>query len=188
MIAVQHANPSTLVDVLEQVKQAFSNMGDATPIEVGKQFLAQGIGAPPRIIFAPEMGPNGAIGDPREAGNAASMVHSCMVSVRARGSQKDTERFKAAYALAFRVISCLVVAGTGRIAWVGGLSDTSPSATDSAGAELTFYFTYSCDIPHDAKRWALAPATADTSDEQPQPPPGVLADGGSITLNTVPIS
>lgn len=188
MIAVQNATPSTLVDVLEQVKQAFSAMGNATPIMVGKQFLAQGTGSPPRVVFAPETGPNGAIGEPREMGNAASFVHSCVVSVRGVGSNKDTERFKASYALASLVIACLVVAGSGRIEWVGGLNDGSPSATDGTGAELTFAFTYSCEIPHAAGRWDLTPATADTSDQQPQPPPGVFGDGVSMNLTTEPVS
>lgn len=189
MIAVQQANPSTLADLIFQVKQAFSKMGDATPILVGKAYRAKNkegeinIGSAPSIVFAPEALPgSGKIEAPQEMGNAASMTHSCIVYVRAQESGDDIERWKRAYLLADRVIDCIQVAGTGRVTWLT-LDDDSPIDSDGFGAELVFGFEYRRDIYHDPKRWALPPADADASAQKPHPPPGIPAD--SVTIDPV---
>jgi hypothetical protein len=188
-IAAQHANPSTLGDLIYQVKQAFSKMGDATPIVVGKGYLTKtkdgqtNIGSAPRVIFAPEaLSGSGKIQPPQEMGRAASMVHSCIVYVRAKESGEDIDRWKAVYALADRVIDCIQVAGTGRVEWLT-LDDGSAIDSDGFGAELVFGFTYRRDIYHDAARWSLPAADADASARKPHPPPGIPAD--SVTIDPV---
>lgn len=187
MIAVQYANASTLADVIMQVKQAFSKMGDATPIMIGKAFRTKNkesqtnIGSGPRVVFAPEA-LSGSIEPPLEMGMAATMVHTCAVYVRAKESGDDVDRWKAVYALADRVISCVQVAGTGRITWLT-LEDGSPIDSDGFGAELAFGFTYQRDIVHDPARWALPAADADSATQKPHPPPGIPAD--SVTIDPV---
>jgi hypothetical protein len=187
MIAAQLATPSTLGDLIMQVKQAFSKMGDSTPILVGRAYVSKNkegqtnIGSAPRVIFAPEAG-SGRIEPPQEMGKAASMVHSCIVYVRAKESGEDIERWRGAYALADRVIDCIQTAATGRVEWLT-LSDGSPIDSDGFGAELVFGFTYRRDIHHDPARWALPPADAEDSAQKPHPPPGIPAT--SVTIDPV---
>lgn len=186
MIAAQIAKPSTLIDLIAQVKQAFSLMADTTPIMVGKGYLTKtkdsqtNVGAVPRVVFAPEaLAGSGKIESPIEMGKAGSMVHSCIVYVRAKESGDDIDRWKATYALADRVIDCIQTAATGRVEWLT-LDDGSAIDSDGFGAELVFGFTYQRDIEHDPARWALAPAGSDTSARRPHPPPGTPSAGGSI--------
>lgn len=188
-IAVQYANPSTLGDLITQVKQAFSKMGDSTPILVGKGYRTKNkesqtnIGGAPRVVFAPEaLSGSGKIQPPQEMGRAASMVHSCVVYVRAKESGEDIDRWKAVYALADRVIDCIQVAGTGRVEWLT-LEDGSPIDSDGFGAELAFGFSYRRDIYHDPVRWSLPAADEDSSAQKPHPPPGIPAD--SVTIDPV---
>lgn len=192
MIAAQLGTPSTLGDVITQVKQAFSKMGDATPILVGKGYRTKNkegqtnIGTSPRVVFAPEAGA-GKINPPQEMGKAASMVHSCLVYVRAKESGDDLDRWKAVYALADRVICCIQVAGTGRVEWLT-LDDGSPIDSDGFGAELVIGFTYRRDIEHDSARWSLEAAGSDDSARRPHPPPGIPADSVTVEPTTTPPS
>jgi hypothetical protein len=184
MIRVQSSQPSTLSRVIRQVRDAFSDMGDATPICVGKAYLDRSIGSGPRVVFLPEV--SGALTRPIELGHCASHKHGCSVVVRASESGDDLTRFDAVIALHDRVVACLQVAGTGRIEW-GSDGDSSPTATDAYGAELTFSFTFRRDIPHDQVRWALPPA--DDTDDQgpfPQPPPGTPIEKWTITPTVTP--
>jgi hypothetical protein len=192
MIAAQIAIPSTLIDLIAQVKQAFSLMADATPIMVGRAYVAKNkgsqtnVGGPGRVLFAPEaLAGSGKILPPQEMGKAASMVHSCIVYVRGKESGEDIDRWKATYALADRVIDCIQTAGTGRVEWLT-LEDGSPIDSDGFGAELVFGFTYRRDIEHDPKRWALLPAGSDTSARRPQPPPGIPATTITVEPTTTP--
>jgi hypothetical protein len=195
MIAVQLARPSTLGDLVLQVKQAFSKMGDSTPIMIGKGYRTKNkegqtnIGASPRVVFAPEaLAGSGKIEPPIEMGKAASMTHSCVVYVRATESGDDVDRWRAVYALADRVISCIQVAGTGRVEWLT-LEDGSPIDSDGFGAELAFGFTFRRDIWHDAARWNLPPADAADTTPSPHPPPGIPADGVVIDpATTTPLA
>ena len=175
------ARPVTLAGVLRQVVQAFSAIGDSTPILVGRHYLQQSLGSAPHVVFCPESA-GGSIGDPIEMGKACSMNHSCEVHVRAAEGQDDLARFDAAYALSDLVLSCLTAAGSGRISF-GALSDGSPTDSNFVGAEVVFAFTFQRDIWHDASRWALPPAD-DTDDtyQQPHPPPGVPADGVNLSF------
>lgn len=192
MIAVQLAQPSTLADLIRQVIQAFSKMGDSTPIMVGKAYLTKSkdsqtnIGTAPRVVFAPEaLAGSGKIEPPQEMGKAASMVHSCVVYVRAKESGEDVDRWRATYALADRVIDCIQVAGTGRVEWLT-MDDGSAIDSDGYGAELVFGFTYRRDIFHDAVRWALPPADEDSSARKPHPPPGIPAAVITVEPTTTP--
>lgn len=195
MIAAQLAKPSTLGDLILQVKQAFDKMADATPIMVGRGYLTKNkqgqtnIGNAPRVVFAPEALPgSGKIEPPQEMGKAASMVHSCVVYVRAKESGDDVDRWRAVYALADRVISCIQAAGTGRLEWLT-LDDGSPLDSDGFGAELSFGFTFRRDIWHDAARWSLPAADASSTTPKPHPPPGIPADGVVIDpATTTPLS
>lgn len=178
-----HGAPSTLADVIGQVRDAFDAMGDATPIMIGKQYLVQGVGSSPRVVFVPE--PRGRIGDMLELGNAASITHSCNVLVRGPEEGDDLERFRATYALADRVICCIATAAAGRVEW-GDYSDASPTDVDAYGAEIAFSFNYTRDVRHDAARWALAPATVVATDPVPLVPPGEPAASVTTTITTVP--
>lgn len=178
----QNARASTLAVVIGQVRDAFDAVGDPTPIRVGKKFLEEG-GVPPQVVFVPEDG-SGSISTPSRLGQAASQTHSCLVNVRAPETGDDLDRMLLTYALQDRVISFLAVAGAGRITF-GSVEDSSPSDVDVFGAGLSFRFTYSRDIAHDAQRWALPPATSDTSLAEPAPPPGTPADGVKPLVSVV---
>lgn len=178
---------SSLADVLAQVREAFSAMGDATPIMCGAHYLSAenpgAIGAAPRVLFVPE--PKGKAGPPIEMGNVCSITSSCDVYVRAAEGGDDFGRLTAAYALLARVLGCLSVAGTGRTEF-GSFADDSPDDVDAYGADLTVSFTYQWDVPHDAARWALAPAAANTDTPRGIPPQGRPFTITSITPVAVP--
>lgn len=180
----QHRAPSTLIDILQQCKDALDAMGAFMPTSIGKAYLSEGAGSYPRVVFVPEAG-RGKVGPPHEIGNAASVTHTCEVHVRAMESGEDVARFRAAYALGDLVIDLVQTAATGRIEW-GSYSDGSPTDTDAYGAEVVISFSYKRDVPHSAVRWGLAQALADTSDPMPVPPPGTLAGGIEIDPTTTP--
>ncbi len=180
----QRRNPSTLIDILKQCKDALDAMGTFMPTDIGKAFLSQGAGSAPRVVFVPESGP-GRIGPPRELGMAASVSHSCAVYVRGRESGDDTTRFEEAYALADLVIDLVQTAATGRIEWQG-FTDGSPTPTDAYGAEVVGTFLYRRDVAHSATRWGLPQALSDLTGVQAQPPPGIAAGGVTITPTTIP--
>lgn len=184
-LTAQPGPASTLADVLRQVVQAFSLMGDATPIQIGRHYLEHfGTGAGPKIVFVPEVG-KGKIEPGYKMGRAASWVHQCDVHVRARESGDDIDRFTAAYALTDRVVSCLVAACTGK-AEFGEATDDSPTKADAFGAGISFGFTYRRDISHDAARWALPAADNSALSPSPNPPPGTLSGGNTISPTTTP--
>lgn len=181
----QNAPPSTLADVIGQVKDAFGAMGDATPIEVGAKFLEDlGVGSAPRVVFVPEA--KGKIGAPQEMGGPASIAHGCDIYVRGAESGDDIERFRAAYALGDKVISCVATAAPGRIEW-GSYEDGSPTDADAFGAELLLSFSYTRDVWHSPPRWGLSAATADSAAAQPAVPPGGPGTIDSIDVTTEPV-
>jgi hypothetical protein len=167
-LVAQPGQPSTLAVVIQQVIDAFAELGDATPIMVGKHYLEHlGAGFGPRVLFVPEAGA-GRIDRPINLGNAASVVHSCDVYVRGPETGSDVSRFDAVYYLADLVINALITAAPGRIEW-GSLRDDSPVNVDMLGAGLVFSFTYSRDVTHapqpagDRGRWNLAAAAASSA-------------------------
>lgn len=186
-LRAQYAPPSTLIDLIQQVRDAFGRMANMTPIMVGKQHLKQGAGSSPRVLFIPEFGAGAGIEKPIELGHAASMVHACTVAIRAKESGDDIARFRDAYALADLVIDLIQTAGTGRIDWTS-LGDGSPVDVDAYGAEVVFSFTFQRDVPHNARRWALSPADDDITGQGPQPPPGTGVANVKIIPTTEPVT
>lgn len=183
-IATQNAAPSNLAAVIGQVGDALGALADATPCMIGKHYLEHfGAGSPPRVLFVPET--RGKVGPPTELGFTASITHACDVFVRGPESGDDLGRFDAAYALGDLVIDLIQTAGTGRIEWTD-YADGSPTNVDAFGADLAFSFTYTRNVRHDARRWALPAATADTSTKVPNVPPGVPSSGATIDVTTVP--
>ena len=167
-LVAQRGQPSTLAAVIQQVIDAFAELGDATPIMVGKHYLEHfGAGFGPRVLFVPEPGA-GRVDKPINLGNAASVVHSCDVYVRGPENGTDVGRFDAVYYLADLVINALITAAPGRIEW-GALRDDSPVNVDMLGAGLVFSFTYQRDVTHAPQpvgargRWNLPAATASTA-------------------------
>ena len=142
---VDNAAPSTLADVIEQVRDAFSAMGDSTPIRIGKAYAENlGAGSAPCVVFVPEA--DGRVGPPIETGNAASVTHGCQVLVYAAVGGEDFNRFANAYALVDELIGCLAVAASGRIEW-GNHGDGSPNNFDSHGAAPCFRLSLSPRCP-----------------------------------------
>jgi hypothetical protein len=185
LISASEGIPATLADVIRQVKEAFSLMGNKTPIQIGRAFREQfGVGSDPKVVFVPEsMG--GKLDGPIMTGNAASYWHSCDVYVRARGSKDPIEQFSLAYDLLDLVVGCVAVAGTGRLAF-GRVSDDTPLKNDPSGSGLGFSFTYRRDILHSTARWMLPPADAITDDASAHPPPGIPASGVEIDAIAIP--
>jgi hypothetical protein len=182
-LETQHAPPSTLTDVVGQVREAFDAMADMTPIMVGSQYLENGVGEPPHVVFMPE--PGGKVGPAIEMGNPCSITHSCDVLVRAAETGDELTRLDNAYALAARVIDCIATAAPGRVEF-SSFSDESPTKTDAFGAEIAFSFTYRRDVRHDPTRWALVAAPHDTSAASPILPPGQPALDVAIDVATQP--
>lgn len=152
----QNAAPSTLIDVLGRVRDAFDGVGDATLVQIGAQYIDQfGVGHGPKVLFVPEPpSGGGALTGGGRFGSAAKQVHACDVYVRAdEETSDDLERFALLYKLSDRVVSFVEEAATGRLAW-GACSDTSPlKVSSSLGCGLGYSFTYERDIEHDAKLW-----------------------------------
>lgn len=181
-LAAQNAAPSTLADVIGQVIDAFAEIGDATPIMVGKHYVSSGLGQAPRIVFVPEL--RGTIGPPTELGYACSITHSCDVYVRGEETGDDVQRFRSAYALGDLVIDCIKVAG-------GNFEgeqyrDNSPTDVDVFGAELAISFKFTRNVEHSAARWSLPAATADVSTKRVGVPPGVPGQIDSFDVTTTP--
>lgn len=179
-LAAQNASPSTLADVIGQVVDAFAEMGNATPVMVGGEYLARGVGVAPRVLFVPETG--GKVGPGRELGRAASISHGCEVYVKGVDSGDDLARLRATYELGDVVIACIQAAAPGCIEWAQ-YADNEPM---SAAGELKLSFTYTRDVAHNAIRWALPAATADTSPKQVGLPPGVAGQVTSVAVTTEP--
>jgi len=157
-----HRVPSTLADVIRQVKQAFSLVGNALPIQVGVNYRKSfGVGSPPKVLFVPES-PGGKILPPYQMGRPASYLHSCKVYIRGREAADDIDRFENTYKLADQVIGAIAVAGSGRIEW-GAVEDDSPTDTNAYGAGLVIGFTFRRDIQPFDERWRLEPADEDRS-------------------------
>jgi len=159
-LRVQSTTPGTLADVIQQVVDAFSAMGNATPIQVGAHYMRHfGVGSAPTVLFIPDV--SGSIGPPQEMGAAASVSHGCRVVVAAGEGSTDVDRFRAVYALADLVIDCLSTACAGRIVW-GAWADVSPTTADAFGAAMAFAFVYRRDVPHASARWRLPAASTST--------------------------
>lgn len=140
---------STLVDVLQQIEDAFREAGEPVVFQYGAQHLDHfgvGSGTDRKVLMVPEA-PGGAMDRPLETGNAASQRHRCDVYVRAPAGSSSLERFKLLYELNDKLIGAIIAATTGRCEW-GAVSDESPLKTDTSGCALGYSFTYQRDIPN----------------------------------------
>lgn len=182
--AREYGPASTLATLIGQVRDALQDMGDATPVMVGKAYLEQnGVGSGPRVLFVPE--PRGSTGDAMKMGLACSITHSCTVYVRAPETGDDITRLENAYRLGDRIMDCVATAAPGRVSW-GDYADGSPTDNDAFGAELVFSFSYRRDVRHDEARWSLSPAAADTTLPLPVIPPGVAPLETTVEITVVP--
>lgn len=173
---------STLATVLGRVVDLFQAAADATPIQVGKQYLESfGVGSAPRVLFVPEV--VGQMGDPLELGEEASTTHGCDVYLRAIESADDIERLAATYDLHNRVVSALKRAGGGRLKFRN--YDVQNQSTYAA--DLVFSFTYERGHTKDAAIYGVTRVATDTSASGvANPPPGIPAVTVDYTLTTTP--
>lgn len=181
-----YARPSSLADVLSQVRDVFSAAADATPIMVGKAYEERfGVGNGPRVLFIPDQ--VGTAGPPIEMGNACSVTHSCTAKVRGPDTGDDFERFREVYLLTDRVMSAVRRAATGRLVFGAYLDDSPTGVADGAGAGIAFDFTYQRDVPHDTGVIAVAAAGAATDEQGPGGmQTGEAAADGTIAVTVTP--
>jgi hypothetical protein len=184
----QAAEVSTLADVIRLFQRVYSQLGDGTPIMVGKAFLAEpGPGSPPRIVFVPEDG-NGKFGPPLKMGPSyiASRTWTCDVAVR--GAEGDEAgRFEPTWAMAARALTVLKNLDPGHITvYPGKVRDDSPLAVGGAGgAGERFYFTYASNIAQDPAVLAAIKACI-TSISPPNPDQPGGSNGKEYTVNAAP--
>lgn len=172
---------STIHDVIDFVMATFSAIGDATPLQVGAQFLSEfGPGQPPRVVFVPDkqatLGPALRIG----AGSIASWSHGCKVVVLAAESGLDAGRGDAAYKLAGRVIAALKKASPSFVTLADGAGPTDDSSlpVDGYGYRLEFAFRFTRNIPQDQE--ILRAGVTAVSPRNPDQP-------GGDTLKTITV-
>lgn len=176
MIPTNPASP--LSDVFRCVQSIFLDIGNMTPVLIGKKHInAFGMGSGPKVIFVP---------DPRGKGSevptgmggvgyVAGVAHQCDVYVRAAEDGSDVGRFDAVYALADLVINCLERAARGRIDIDFAMADSSPTDVDAYGADLSFKFTYVRGVQRNPRVWALPPNPIAPSPPDINRPPGTPA-------------
>ena len=165
-------------------------IGDATPIMVGKHYLAEfGAGAAPRVLFVPDPKRKGKAGPPLLIGDReiASVTHACDVYVRGAEDGSDLGRFDAAYALSDLVQNMLKATAPGRLVF-GPFGDNSPLAVDAYGAEDAFSFTYARAVPYNdavydaAYAAAPSPPVSPTNPDQPNGNTGAIFGVGAATF------
>lgn len=143
---------STLADVFRLVEVVFGLLKDGTPLMFGAQYRDEpGPGSALRVVFIPD--DSGRFGPAQKvsAGYSASWSHGCTVAVRGVEPGDDPRRFEPAYLLAARVADILKQLDPGHVVLApGNPRDTSPLAVEGpSGAEITFSFTYTTNIPTD---------------------------------------
>lgn len=152
--------PSNLSQLLAKIKANLQYVAPGVAIQIGSHYDRGNQGNPPLVRFIPENG-NGRIEPPFGMGHSiAKCIHTCSVVVRAKPGLSEEDRFGPTYELLDRVIGVIGSAASGRLQW-GAFGDDSQSTTDSPGSPgLRFDFSFSRDIPHVDKVWAL-PAPVD---------------------------
>lgn len=184
---LQPTNPaSTLDDVIRCIEDIFSGIGDATPIQYGKEYLATfGTGTPPKILFVDDA--KGSLTDPPEGSGGmrfeAGIAIGCNVYVRAAEGGGDLGRRDAVNTLTARVISAIGRAARGR--WQGrDFADDSPSGVDAYGADRAFSFIYTYGVQSDPAVWALPANPIAPSPPNISAPPG-SPPGSPVIVTTV---
>ena len=180
--APNYAAPLALDEVLQNIVEAFSAAGDATPIMVGAHYVSGDghIGAPPCVIFVDV---TEELAEPYELGHVAKDAHKCDVILRASEPGDDIGRMRNVRILSDRVVTLLRRYCAGKLE-LGKASKEYPSpfSVDSgAGVQRTWGFSYDRDIRADETMWAkIAPTPDDTTDPRPLVPPGAIG-----TLDTI---
>lgn len=179
---------STIHDVMDFVMATFSAIGDATPIQVGAQFLTEtGPGQPPRVVFVPDkqatLGPALKSG----AGAIASWSHGCKVVVLGAESGIDAGRGDAAYKLADRVIAALKKASPSNVTLADGAGpvDDSSLPVDGHGYRLEFAFRFARNIPQDQE--ILRAGVTAVSPRNPDQPGGDSGKTISVGVTASPV-
>ena len=182
---------SPLSDVLRCVVSIFGLVADATPIQVGEQYLKDfGVGLGPKILFVPD--PKGKAGDPPAGsggtGCIGGVTHGCDLYVRGAEDGSDIGRFDSAYALATKVRNAIERAARGRTTWTD-YRDKSPIGTDSAyGADFALSFTYVRGEQRDAAIWKLPSNPIAASPPDINKPDGTTPSTvGPLSLTVVPL-
>lgn len=178
---------STLSDVLETAELALRTTGDGTVWQVGKQYLAQEAGSPPRVVFVPdEQGPG--LGPPIQinAGLIAALTHKCLVYCQASDPGDDTQQAAPLYALVARVTNALRASAPGRVAFGGlGAGDRSLLPVPAYGRSMAFSFVYTADIAEDREiRAAVAKAFVARAPLDPDRPEGDTGQTATLTVTT----
>jgi hypothetical protein len=182
---------TTLTELLRAIGVAFRIAGDATPIMVGKQYLADfGMGTGPRILFVPD--PKGEAGAVLEIGSreVASRTIACAVYVRGAEDGTDEGRYEAAYQLSARVLNALAGLAPGRVMRGKAPQSADPVAVDAYGADDSWGFRYSFAVFVDQPVYQAA-ATAAPSLSPPDPDrlnggSGLVFTQNVVTENTRP--
>lgn len=185
---------STLADVFRLVEVVFGLLKDGTPLMFGAQYRDEpGPGSALRVVFVPDdagsFGP-GSFGPAQKvsAGYSASWSHGCTVAVRGVEPGDDPRRFEPAYLLAARVADILKQLDPAHIVLApGNPRDTSPLPVEGpSGAEITFAFTYTTNIPTDP---AVLRAIAQIRSVSPPDPDRPGGDTGhTFVVNATPIA
>lgn len=148
---------SDINDFLRRVCEAYSLMGDGTPIQIGEQHLREPGPAqrPPRIVFVPEQ--RGAFAPPIR-GNAemiGSWEHACQAYVFAPETGEEAGRFAHVHEMADRLANVVKGLDPGHVRLApGNPRDVSPLPVDAYGAGVSFGFVYARDIPKDLRALA----------------------------------
>jgi hypothetical protein len=184
-----YQEPSELDEVLEFIVALIRDAGDATPIQIGREYLKTfGGGSPPLILFVPEA--DGDVSDEAlETGHAGSAEDACGVHIRGAEDGSDVGRYRSAYALRRRVMSAIRRACSGRMGKPGfrKYAPSSPLMVDSGmGADISFTFVYKHDIRADEAIAEVSPAPIDTTPPRPVAPPGQPAGRVAIAIGTNP--
>ena len=157
--AATNAPAPTIGNVLRAIVYYFRESGDATPIMVGKQYIAErGTGIDARILFVPES--PGDIGPSTDMGHAASVTEACDVHVRAAESGDDVGRYDEASELLGKVLSAIRRTCMGHLE-LKSYKPTSAANVDAFGAQVSFTFLWKRDVRKDGDIWRVPSATAE---------------------------
>lgn len=179
---------SSLGDVLRRVQRLFSELGDGTPILIGKQHMAEpGPGSPPRIVFVPDE--TGRLGKASQAnaGYLATWRRGCTVNVRGAESGEEAGTLDAADQLVARVVQVLKALDPSHLAIEGeGASENSPLPVEAYGAGITFSFAYVANIPIDPATMRAARQLTAISPSDPDRPEGDTGKTFTVTTPSDP--